>query len=182
MSFFSLTEVTVSYRHGLPLITLTLPSRNERCQFVVKPMLSTVGSFLQDIQNEDKGIKNAAVFTTGIYVYIFFFQLRLFLFFLCFASLLSKEEIDSLIIFPSPFIPTVHFPPPPIAVTTLLSVPMSSSSSFFLFFAQSFHLPHNTSPPKLSACSLSTSLSLFCLLVQLIKFHIGVKSQVLVFL
>ncbi|CAK6432902.1 unnamed protein product [Pipistrellus nathusii] len=57
-------EVTVSYRHGLPLITLTLPSRNERCQFVVKPMLSTVGSFLQDIQNEDKGIKNAAVFTT----------------------------------------------------------------------------------------------------------------------
>nr|XP_036264992.1 calcium uniporter regulatory subunit MCUb, mitochondrial [Pipistrellus kuhlii] len=27
-------------------------------------MLSTVGSFLQDIQNEDKGIKNAAVFTT----------------------------------------------------------------------------------------------------------------------
>ncbi|XP_036199293.1 calcium uniporter regulatory subunit MCUb, mitochondrial isoform X2 [Myotis myotis] len=56
-------EVTVSYRHGLPLITLTLPSRNERCQFVVKPMLSTVGSFLQDLQNEDKGVKNAAIFT-----------------------------------------------------------------------------------------------------------------------
>ncbi|XP_014322194.1 calcium uniporter regulatory subunit MCUb, mitochondrial isoform X2 [Myotis lucifugus] len=56
-------EVTVSYRHGLPLITLTLPSRNERCQFVVKPMLSTVGSFLQDVQNEDKGVKNAAIFT-----------------------------------------------------------------------------------------------------------------------
>ncbi|KAF6372101.1 mitochondrial calcium uniporter dominant negative subunit beta [Rhinolophus ferrumequinum] len=56
-------EVTVNYRHGLPLITLTLPSRKERCQFVVKPMLSTVGSFLQDLQNEDKGIKTAAVFT-----------------------------------------------------------------------------------------------------------------------
>nr|XP_031546676.1 calcium uniporter regulatory subunit MCUb, mitochondrial isoform X1 [Vicugna pacos] len=56
-------EITVSYRHGLPLITLTLPSRKERCQFVVKPMLSTVGSFLQDLQNEDKGIKTAAIFT-----------------------------------------------------------------------------------------------------------------------
>uniref|UniRef100_A0A2K6FXC9 Calcium uniporter regulatory subunit MCUb n=1 Tax=Propithecus coquereli TaxID=379532 RepID=A0A2K6FXC9_PROCO len=56
-------EITVNYRHGLPLITLTLPSRKERCQFVVKPMLSTVGSFLQDLQNEDKGIKTAAVFT-----------------------------------------------------------------------------------------------------------------------
>uniref|UniRef100_A0A8C8UEW0 Calcium uniporter regulatory subunit MCUb n=1 Tax=Peromyscus maniculatus bairdii TaxID=230844 RepID=A0A8C8UEW0_PERMB len=56
-------EVTVNYRHGLPLVTLTLPSRKERCQFVVKPMLSTVGSFLQDLQNEDKGIKTVAVTT-----------------------------------------------------------------------------------------------------------------------
>ncbi|XP_076998678.1 calcium uniporter regulatory subunit MCUb, mitochondrial [Tamandua tetradactyla] len=56
-------EITVNYRHGLPLITLTLPSRKERCQFVVKPMLSTVGSFLQDLQNEDKGVKTAGVFT-----------------------------------------------------------------------------------------------------------------------
>ncbi|ERE90147.1 calcium uniporter regulatory subunit MCUb, mitochondrial isoform X3 [Cricetulus griseus] len=56
-------EITVNYRHGLPLVTLTLPSRKERCQFVVKPMLSTVGSFLQDLQNEDKGIKTAAIIT-----------------------------------------------------------------------------------------------------------------------
>ncbi|XP_017904717.1 PREDICTED: calcium uniporter regulatory subunit MCUb, mitochondrial isoform X2 [Capra hircus] len=56
-------EITINYKHGLPLITLTLPSRKERCQFVVKPMLSTVGSFLQDLQNEDKGIRTAAIFT-----------------------------------------------------------------------------------------------------------------------
>uniref|UniRef100_A0A8C8WQC1 Calcium uniporter regulatory subunit MCUb n=1 Tax=Panthera leo TaxID=9689 RepID=A0A8C8WQC1_PANLE len=56
-------EITVNYRHGLPLITLTLPSRKERCQFVVKPMLSTVGSFLRDLQNEDKGVKTAAILT-----------------------------------------------------------------------------------------------------------------------
>uniref|UniRef100_A0A8C5VER0 Calcium uniporter regulatory subunit MCUb n=1 Tax=Microcebus murinus TaxID=30608 RepID=A0A8C5VER0_MICMU len=41
-------EVTVNYRHGLPLITLTLLSRKERCQFVVKPMLSIVSSFNLD--------------------------------------------------------------------------------------------------------------------------------------
>uniref|UniRef100_A0A8C3YLF6 Calcium uniporter regulatory subunit MCUb n=1 Tax=Catagonus wagneri TaxID=51154 RepID=A0A8C3YLF6_9CETA len=58
-------EITVNYRHGRPLITLTLPSRKERCQFVVKPLLSTVGSFLQDLRNEDKGIKTAAIFTPG---------------------------------------------------------------------------------------------------------------------
>lgn len=56
-------EITVNYKHGLPLVTLTLPSRKERCQFVVKPMVSTVGSFLRDLQNEDKGIKTAAITT-----------------------------------------------------------------------------------------------------------------------
>uniref|UniRef100_A0A8C2UUR2 Calcium uniporter regulatory subunit MCUb n=1 Tax=Chinchilla lanigera TaxID=34839 RepID=A0A8C2UUR2_CHILA len=56
-------EVTVIYRHGLPLITLTLPSRKERCRFVVKPMLSTVGSFLQDLRHEDKGVKIATILT-----------------------------------------------------------------------------------------------------------------------
>uniref|UniRef100_H0WQF8 Calcium uniporter regulatory subunit MCUb n=1 Tax=Otolemur garnettii TaxID=30611 RepID=H0WQF8_OTOGA len=58
-----LDEITVNYRHGLPLITLTLPSRKERCQFVVKPMLSTVGSFLQDLQDEDKGVETVAILT-----------------------------------------------------------------------------------------------------------------------
>ena len=87
--FFFLTEITISYKHGLPLITLTLPSRKERCQFVVKPMLSTVGSFLQDLQNEDTGIRTAAIFTAGVYVYIssfvfflFFWTFVLFLYFL----------------------------------------------------------------------------------------------------
>ncbi|XP_012583187.1 PREDICTED: calcium uniporter regulatory subunit MCUb, mitochondrial [Condylura cristata] len=57
-------EVTISYRHGLPLVTLTLPSRRERCQFVVKPLLATVGSFLQDLQNEDRGVSSVAICTT----------------------------------------------------------------------------------------------------------------------
>ncbi|KAM4834183.1 calcium uniporter regulatory subunit MCUb, mitochondrial [Thomomys bottae] len=56
-------EVTVHYRHGRPLITLTLPSRGERCQFVLKPMLSTVTSFLQDVRNEDRGVTDVAIRT-----------------------------------------------------------------------------------------------------------------------
>lgn len=42
-----------------------LPSRKERCQFTVKPMLMSVGDFLQDIQREDKAIENVEVFTAG---------------------------------------------------------------------------------------------------------------------
>ncbi|KAM4900777.1 calcium uniporter regulatory subunit MCUb, mitochondrial isoform 1-T1 [Sylvia borin] len=57
-------EVTINYRHGLPVITLTLPTRGERCQFTVKPVVTTVGAFLQDVQREDKGIERAEVFAT----------------------------------------------------------------------------------------------------------------------
>ncbi|NXC43365.1 MCUB protein, partial [Penelope pileata] len=57
-------EVTVNYRHGLPMVTLTLPTRRERCQFAVKPTVTTVGAFLQDVQREDKGIVRAEVFAT----------------------------------------------------------------------------------------------------------------------
>ncbi|KAM6441365.1 calcium uniporter regulatory subunit MCUb, mitochondrial [Liasis olivaceus] len=56
-------EVTVHYKHGLPVITLTLPSRKERCQFTVKPMLTTVSTFLQDIKREDNAIEKVEVFT-----------------------------------------------------------------------------------------------------------------------
>ncbi|XP_039235837.1 calcium uniporter regulatory subunit MCUb, mitochondrial isoform X2 [Pipra filicauda] len=57
-------EVTIDYRHGLPVITLMLPTRRERCQFTVKPVVTTVGAFLQDVQREDKGIERAEVFAT----------------------------------------------------------------------------------------------------------------------
>ncbi|KAL8206912.1 UNVERIFIED_CONTAM: hypothetical protein K2H54_035051 [Gekko kuhli] len=57
-------EVSVNYKHGLPVITLTLPSRKERCQFTVKPMLMTVEDFIQDIRQEDKAIEEIEAFTT----------------------------------------------------------------------------------------------------------------------
>lgn len=63
--FFIFAEVSVHYKYGLPVITLTLPSRKERCQFTIKPMLTTVGTFLKDIKREDNAIEKVEVFTTG---------------------------------------------------------------------------------------------------------------------
>ncbi|XP_075705839.1 calcium uniporter regulatory subunit MCUb, mitochondrial [Rhinoderma darwinii] len=58
------SDVTVQYNHGLPVVSLTLPSRNERCQFTIKPMSTTVGQFLRDIQKEDQGIDRVAAIST----------------------------------------------------------------------------------------------------------------------
>ncbi|KAE8630522.1 hypothetical protein XENTR_v10000853 [Xenopus tropicalis] len=57
-------DVTVQYSHGLPVITLTLPSRNERCQFTIKPLTTTLGTFLTDIKKEDRGIDVIAATST----------------------------------------------------------------------------------------------------------------------
>ncbi|XP_068137643.1 calcium uniporter regulatory subunit MCUb, mitochondrial [Hyperolius riggenbachi] len=54
------SDVTVHSSHGLPVITVPLPSRNERCQFTIKPMTTTLGKFLKDVQSEDRGIENVA--------------------------------------------------------------------------------------------------------------------------
>ncbi|XP_051866452.1 calcium uniporter regulatory subunit MCUb, mitochondrial-like isoform X1 [Pristis pectinata] len=56
-------EVTVEYKNGFTVISIILPSRNERCQFIVKPLLMNVGDFLKDVENEDQGIDNIAIFS-----------------------------------------------------------------------------------------------------------------------
>uniref|UniRef100_V9KQG4 Calcium uniporter protein n=3 Tax=Callorhinchus milii TaxID=7868 RepID=V9KQG4_CALMI len=57
--------VKVQYRYGLPVISVVLPSRKERCQFIVKPMIMNVGDFLKDLKDEDRGINNVAIFSTA---------------------------------------------------------------------------------------------------------------------
>uniref|UniRef100_A0AAR5P3D2 Calcium uniporter protein n=1 Tax=Dendroctonus ponderosae TaxID=77166 RepID=A0AAR5P3D2_DENPD len=49
-------EVTVEYHRGLPKVTIPLPSRKERCSFILKPISNTVGDFVEMVKNEDKGI------------------------------------------------------------------------------------------------------------------------------
>nr|XP_032805896.1 calcium uniporter protein, mitochondrial [Petromyzon marinus] len=62
-SVVSSDEVTVSYANGLPVVSITLPSRKERCQFTLRPVLENVGDFLRSLQAEDRGIDRAAIYT-----------------------------------------------------------------------------------------------------------------------
>uniref|UniRef100_A0A1A8AK85 Calcium uniporter protein n=1 Tax=Nothobranchius furzeri TaxID=105023 RepID=A0A1A8AK85_NOTFU len=58
-------EVTVVYHNGLPVISVSLPSRRERCQFTLKPLSDCVGVFLTQLQAEDRGIDRVAVYSMG---------------------------------------------------------------------------------------------------------------------
>lgn len=63
--FFSEPGVVVRYEHGLPVFTMPLPSRREKCQFTLKPITDTVGDFLDFIQQEDKGVDRVAMYNSG---------------------------------------------------------------------------------------------------------------------
>ncbi|XP_050074711.1 calcium uniporter protein, mitochondrial [Anopheles maculipalpis] len=54
-------EVSVRYFRGLPHVTVPLPSRNERCQFTLRPVTHCVGDFLDMLKVEDRGIDRAAI-------------------------------------------------------------------------------------------------------------------------
>jgi len=47
--------------NGLPHITVPLPSRHEKCVFVLKPISNNVGDFLAMLCEEDKGIDRAVI-------------------------------------------------------------------------------------------------------------------------
>ncbi|XP_067828544.1 calcium uniporter protein, mitochondrial [Heptranchias perlo] len=56
-------DVTVVYQNGLPVISVNLPSRRERCQFTLRPISDSVGIFLKQLQAEDKGIDRVAIYS-----------------------------------------------------------------------------------------------------------------------
>ncbi|NP_001070793.1 calcium uniporter protein, mitochondrial [Danio rerio] len=56
-------DVSVVYQNGLPVISVRLPSRRERCQFTLKPLSDTVGVFLQQLQAEDRGIDRVTIYS-----------------------------------------------------------------------------------------------------------------------
>ena len=58
--------VTFGYRSGLPVISVPLPSRNEQCNFALRPVSSTVGNFLASVRYEDKGIDRAQIYSQGL--------------------------------------------------------------------------------------------------------------------
>lgn len=58
-------KADLSFRHGLPVITVTLPSRKEPVSFTCRPVTGTIGDLLKEIKDEDKGVDHAAIFAQG---------------------------------------------------------------------------------------------------------------------
>ncbi|KAL3318147.1 hypothetical protein Ciccas_003196 [Cichlidogyrus casuarinus] len=52
----------VTYENGIPCFSLPLPSRRERCAFIVKPLQHTIGDLINFVKEEDRGI-DRVVFT-----------------------------------------------------------------------------------------------------------------------
>ena len=57
------------YQNGLPVVSVCLPSRRERCQFTLKPLSDCVGVLLQQLQEEDRGIDRVAIYSTGTHTH-----------------------------------------------------------------------------------------------------------------
>lgn len=68
---YLLSDASVEYVLGLPKFVVKLPSRREKCQFIMKPITHTVGDFLEMLKIEDRGIDRALVTTTGSATFCF---------------------------------------------------------------------------------------------------------------
>ncbi|CAL2039981.1 unnamed protein product [Caenorhabditis brenneri] len=58
-------SLAIRFEYGLPLIDIPLPSRNEPCQFTMRPLSDTVGSLCEFLRKEDRGIDYVAVYGTN---------------------------------------------------------------------------------------------------------------------
>ena len=54
-------RVDIEMEYGLPHLTVTLPSRNEHCVFVLRPVTHTVGDLIEMLQQEDAGIDRVVI-------------------------------------------------------------------------------------------------------------------------
>jgi len=54
-------EVVIEIIQGLPHLTVPLPSRNEPCIFVLKPVTHTIGDLLAMLKTEDPGIDRVVI-------------------------------------------------------------------------------------------------------------------------
>merc|ERR1739844_530617 len=55
------STVSVETVQGLPHLTVPLPSRNEPCIFVLKPVTHTIGDLLAMLKTEDPGIDRVVI-------------------------------------------------------------------------------------------------------------------------
>ena len=57
--------IEIRLDHGLPLFEVPLPSRAERCRFVLRPIGSTVGNLCDFVRAEDRGVEIVACYSCG---------------------------------------------------------------------------------------------------------------------
>ncbi|CAJ0603977.1 unnamed protein product [Cylicocyclus nassatus] len=57
------STIKVRYVRGLPLLNVRLPSRDEECQFSLRPLSDNVGTFCDQLRQEDRGLDFVAVYT-----------------------------------------------------------------------------------------------------------------------
>ena len=61
--FFS-DSASASFKQGLVLLSLPLPSRNELCEFTLRPVTHSVKDLVQFIKDEDGGVERAAIYNS----------------------------------------------------------------------------------------------------------------------
>ncbi|CAD6198044.1 unnamed protein product, partial [Caenorhabditis auriculariae] len=55
-------QLAVQFKHGLPLIDVPLPSRQEDCQFSLRPLSDTVGHLCDNLRREDHGLDYVSIY------------------------------------------------------------------------------------------------------------------------
>ncbi|KAJ8022999.1 Calcium uniporter protein, mitochondrial [Holothuria leucospilota] len=56
-------ELKCELQNGLPTILVPLPSKQETCQFTLKPVTETVGDFLNNVKSEDGGVERVSLYS-----------------------------------------------------------------------------------------------------------------------
>ena len=55
----------LDFVNGLVRLTILLPAKQEKCEFVLKLYNDTVGSLTENIKSEDKSIEKAHIYAIG---------------------------------------------------------------------------------------------------------------------
>ncbi len=58
-------EIIVQRLDGLPVVSVPMPSRQERCRFVLKPLANTLSDFVAFLKAEDSAIERVAAYAEG---------------------------------------------------------------------------------------------------------------------
>lgn len=59
-------DIDIKYVQGLVKFSIQLPSRKEKCQFLLKSTTNTIFNLIHDLKLEDKGIDRVVAFNIGL--------------------------------------------------------------------------------------------------------------------